>query len=128
VGLYSGRRFYVGVAGERAGLEIMEHIVRRIAWCCPASGVIVDRQLYVVGLYYDGDEGTIARNLACEQYLADQLCRVGLEPVTPCRACAKRRVRRASIVSGCLEHGGGSWGCPWRQLDGVLSEFTGGGA
>ena len=97
VGLYSGWRFYVGVGHH------MPSIVRSIALRCPAGAAVTDRQLYDVGPWYDGAERTIAHNWACEQYMADRLCK-RLEPVLTCRACERRGVRRACGLSSCLDH------------------------
>jgi hypothetical protein len=98
VGLYSGRRFYVGVGHH------LESIARSIARRCPAGASVTDRQLYDVGPWYDGSERTIAHHWACEQYLADRLSRRGWAPVRTCRACERRGVRRACGLSGCLAH------------------------
>ena len=98
VGLYSGWRFYVGVGHS------MPSIVNAITLRCPAGAAVVDRQLYDVGPWYDGEERTMAHHWACAQFMADRLTKGGLEPLRTCSACDKRGVRRACGLSGCLDH------------------------
>lgn len=105
VGLYSGRRFYVGI-GKSGDLRFMPV---RLGEHKPAGAQMTGVRFYDIGPWCAkaNPEAVIAHNYACEQYLADQLCRQGLEPVAPCRACARAGRRRASTVSGCLDHTNG---------------------